>query len=84
MTELAPTRPGLGVWLMAARPRTLSAAVSPVLAGQRDDRSFGLIRDIEFGRTPKPGRLLSLRRHESHLFMRYGLSRVAGRWPSWR
>ena len=55
----------------------LFLTVSPVLAGQRDDRSFGLIRDIEFGRTPKPGRLLSLRRHESHLFMRYGLSRVA-------
>ena len=54
----------------------LFLTVSPVLAGQRDDRSFGLIRDIEFGRTPKPGRLLSLRRHESHLFMRYGLSRV--------
>ena len=35
MTEaplLAP-RPGIGVWLMAARPRTLSAAISPVLVG---------------------------------------------------
>ena len=33
MSELAVPRPGLGVWLMAARPRTLSAAVSPVLVG---------------------------------------------------
>jgi 1,4-dihydroxy-2-naphthoate polyprenyltransferase len=29
---LAP-RPSFGVWLMAARPRTLSAAISPVLVG---------------------------------------------------
>ena len=33
MSELAVPRPGIGVWLMAARPRTLSAAVSPVLVG---------------------------------------------------
>ena len=55
----------------------LFLTVSPVLAGQKAARSFGLIRDIEFGRTPKPGWLLSLRRHESHLFLRYGLSPVA-------
>ncbi len=29
----AVPRPGIGVWLMAARPRTLSAAISPVLVG---------------------------------------------------
>lgn len=33
MSEAAVPRPGLGVWLMAARPRTLSAAISPVLVG---------------------------------------------------
>ena len=33
MTEAAVQRAGPGVWLMAARPRTLSAAVSPVLVG---------------------------------------------------
>jgi len=29
----ARPRPGIGVWLMAARPRTLSAAISPVVVG---------------------------------------------------
>ena len=33
MGEAAPGRPGIGVWLMAARPRTLSAAISPVVVG---------------------------------------------------
>jgi 1,4-dihydroxy-2-naphthoate octaprenyltransferase len=33
MSEVAVPRAGPGVWLMAARPRTLSAAVSPVLVG---------------------------------------------------
>ena len=54
----------------------LFLTVSPVLAGQRGDRSFGLIRDIEFGRTPKRSRLLSVRRHTSHLVLRYGLERA--------
>ena len=33
MSETAVPRAGLGVWVMAARPRTLSAAISPVLVG---------------------------------------------------
>ena len=33
MSEAAVPRPGPGVWWMAARPRTLSAAISPVLVG---------------------------------------------------
>jgi riboflavin biosynthesis pyrimidine reductase len=50
----------------------LFLTVSPVLEGQ-SDQSFGLIRGADFGRTPKPSRLLSVRRHESHLFLRYQL-----------
>ena len=44
MTELAAIRPGLGVWLMAARPRTLSAAVSPVLVGTAIAHRVGALR----------------------------------------
>jgi riboflavin biosynthesis pyrimidine reductase len=51
----------------------LFLTVSPSLAGQRGDRSFGIILGVEFGRSPKWSRLLSIRRHESHLFLRYAL-----------
>ncbi len=51
----------------------LFLTVSPSLAGQRGEQSFGIILGIEFGRSPKWGRLLSIRRHESHLFLRYAL-----------
>ncbi|HYY52740.1 MAG TPA: 1,4-dihydroxy-2-naphthoate polyprenyltransferase [Myxococcales bacterium] len=44
MTELAAARPGPAVWLMAARPRTLSAAVSPVLVGTAIAHRFGALR----------------------------------------
>jgi len=50
----------------------LFLTVSPVLAGQ-SDQSFGMIRGVDFGRTPKRSRLLSVHRHESHLFLRYRL-----------
>jgi riboflavin biosynthesis pyrimidine reductase len=50
----------------------LFLTVSPVLEGQ-SEQSFGLIRGVDFGRTPKRSRLLSVRRHESHLFLRYQL-----------
>jgi riboflavin biosynthesis pyrimidine reductase len=53
----------------------LFLTVSPVLEGQ-SDQSFGLIRGVAFGRTPKPSRLLSVRRHEDHLFLRYQLQHV--------
>src|SRR5205823_6532566 len=51
----------------------LFLTVSPVVAGQKGDRSFGLVHGVDFGRTPKPSSLLSVRRHESHLFLRYRL-----------
>jgi riboflavin biosynthesis pyrimidine reductase len=50
----------------------LFLTVSPVLEGL-SDQSFGLIRGVDFGRAPKRTRLLSVRRHESHLFLRYQL-----------
>ena len=46
MSELAVPRPGLGVWLMAARPRTLSAAVSPVLVGTAIAHRAGALRPL--------------------------------------
>jgi riboflavin biosynthesis pyrimidine reductase len=49
----------------------LFLTVSPVLAGQKGDRSFGLVRGVDFGRVPKQARLVSVRRHGSHLFLRY-------------
>jgi len=50
----------------------LFLTVSPVLEGQ-SDQSFGMIRGVDFGRMPKRSRLLSVHRHESHLFLRYQL-----------
>ncbi len=46
MSELAVPRPGPGVWLMAARPRTLSAAVSPVLVGTAIAHRMGAMRPL--------------------------------------
>jgi riboflavin biosynthesis pyrimidine reductase len=54
----------------------LFLTVSPVLEGQ-SGRSFGLIHGVDFSRTPKRSRLLSVRRHESHLFLRYQLKHAA-------
>ena len=55
----------------------LFLTVSPVLEGQKGDRAFGLIHGVDFGRAPKRSRLLSVRRHESHLFLRYRLEHAA-------
>src|SRR5437899_4814731 len=49
----------------------LFLTVSPVLAGQKGERSFGLVHGVDFGREPKQGRLVSVRRQGSHLFLRY-------------
>lgn len=51
----------------------LFETVSPSLIGRRADESFGLVHGVDFGRKPKWSRLLSVRRHESHLFLRYAL-----------
>jgi riboflavin biosynthesis pyrimidine reductase len=54
----------------------LFLTVSPVLAGRKDDRSFGIIDDVDFGRLHKRSRLLSVRREESYLFVRYRLDHL--------
>jgi riboflavin biosynthesis pyrimidine reductase len=54
----------------------LFLTVSPKLAGHQN-RSFGLIRGVDFGRTFKGGRLLSVRRADSYLFARYALEHAA-------
>jgi riboflavin biosynthesis pyrimidine reductase len=59
-----------GELVRKVRVDELFLTVSPVLEGQ-GDQTFGLIRGVEFGRTPKRSRLRSVRRHESHLFLRY-------------
>jgi 1,4-dihydroxy-2-naphthoate octaprenyltransferase len=46
VSELAVPRPGPGVWLMAARPRTLSAAISPVLLGTAIAHRAGALRPL--------------------------------------
>jgi riboflavin biosynthesis pyrimidine reductase len=63
---------------LVARNRVdeLFLTVSPKLAGQKD-QSFGLIRGVDFGRTFKGGRLLSVRRSDSYLFLRYALEDAA-------
>ena len=66
-----------GQLVASGRIDELFLTVSPVLAGQKGDRTFGLIHGVEFGRTPKRNRLLSVRRHESHLFLRYRLEHAA-------
>lgn len=62
---------------LVARNRVdeLFLTVSPKLVGQ--ERSFGLIRGVDFGRTFKAGRLLSVRRSDSYLFLRYALENAA-------
>jgi riboflavin biosynthesis pyrimidine reductase len=54
----------------------LFLTVSPVLAGRKDDQSFGIIDDVDFGRMHKRSRLLSVRREESYLFVRYRLDHL--------
>ena len=39
-------RPGLGVWVLAARPRTLTAAVTPVVVGTAVAASQGSVRPV--------------------------------------
>jgi 1,4-dihydroxy-2-naphthoate octaprenyltransferase len=46
VSEAVAPRPTLGVWLMAARPRTLSAAVSPVLVGTAVAHHAGGMRPL--------------------------------------
>jgi riboflavin biosynthesis pyrimidine reductase len=63
-----------GQMVVARKVSQLFLTVSPALVGRRSDESFGLIHGISLGRTPIWSRLLSVRRHGSHLFLRYRLS----------
>ncbi len=54
----------------------LFLTVSPRLAGQGEG-SFGLIRGVDFGPTFEGCRLLSVRRADSYLFLRYALEDAA-------
>ncbi|GAC1480500.1 MAG: hypothetical protein PVSMB9_05250 [Candidatus Dormibacteria bacterium] len=70
--------PGLfGQLVQAGLVDELFLTISPVLAGQKDSQSFGLIHGTDFGRDLKWARLSSVRRHESHLFLRYQLKDTA-------
>jgi riboflavin biosynthesis pyrimidine reductase len=63
---------------LVARNRVdeLFLTVSPTLVGQ-PHQSFGIIRGVDFGRKFKGGRLLSVRRADSYLFLRYALEDAA-------
>jgi 5-amino-6-(5-phosphoribosylamino)uracil reductase len=63
---------------LVARNRVdeLFLTVSPKLVGQ-PHQSFGVIRGVDFGRTFKGCRLLSVRRADSYLFLRYALEKAA-------
>ena len=63
---------------LVARNRVdqLFLTLAPKLVGHQD-RSFGIIRGVDFGRTFKGGRLLSARRGDSYLFLRYALEDAA-------
>ena len=66
----------IGSFLEAGAVDELFLTVSPKLVGQQE-RSFGLVRGVDFGRTFKAGRLLSVRRADSYLFLRYALENAA-------
>jgi riboflavin biosynthesis pyrimidine reductase len=62
----------LGQLVAENRVNELFLTVSPKLAGQQD-RAFGLIRGTDFDGAFKGSRLLSVRRADSYLFLRYQL-----------
>ena len=52
----------------------LFLTISPLLAGDRgDDSRYGLAESVDLMPPGVRGRLLSVRRHEQHLFLRYAL-----------
>ena len=71
-----------GQLVVARKVDELFLTVSPGLLGRQAHESFGLIHGVSFGRTPTWGRLLSARRHESHLFLRYRLTGGRAKNPS--
>jgi len=52
----------------------LFLTISPLLAGQvGEPRRYGLVEDVDFIPPGARGRLLGVRRHEGHVFLRYEL-----------
>lgn len=66
----------LGQLLARNRVDELFLTISPRLLGH-PDKSFGIIRGLDFGRTFKGCRLLSVRQADSYLFLRYALEDAA-------
>jgi riboflavin biosynthesis pyrimidine reductase len=61
-----------GGLLQAAAVDELFLTVSPLLAGSRGGHSaYGLVESVQLLPPGQPGRLLSVRRHGGHLFLRY-------------
>ena len=65
----------IGDLLSAALVDELFLTLSPVLAGRGQRHRRGLVEGAELlPFRPRWGTMLSLRRHESHLFLRYDIS----------
>lgn len=62
-----------GELVAAQRVDELFLTVSPNVVGRRGEQEFGFIHGVDFGRSPRWAQLLSVRRHGSHLFLRYAL-----------
>ena len=75
LTEGGPTL--FGQLLQAGLVDELFLTISPTLAGQKENKSFGLVHGVGFGKDLKWATLSSVRRHESHLFVRYRLKDAA-------
>jgi len=75
LTEGGPSL--FGQLVQAGRIDELFLTVSPTLAGQAENQSFGLVHGVDFGKHLKWATLESIRQHESHLFLRYRFRRAA-------
>ncbi|MDQ6882633.1 MAG: dihydrofolate reductase family protein [Candidatus Dormibacteraeota bacterium] len=75
LTEGGPSL--FGQLVQAGRVDELFLTVSPALAGQADNKSFGLIHGLDFSKALKWAVLRGVRQHESHLFLRYRLREAA-------
>lgn len=75
LTEGGPTL--FGQLVQAGRVDELFLTVSPALAGQAENKSFGLVHGVDFSKALKWAVLRSVRQHESHLFLRYRLKEAA-------
>ncbi|MDQ6709444.1 MAG: dihydrofolate reductase family protein [Candidatus Dormibacteraeota bacterium] len=75
LTEGGPSL--FGELVAAGLVDELFLTVSPTLAGQADNKSFGLVHGVDFSKHLKWVSLQSARQHESYLFLRYRLKEAA-------